>query len=770
MFASGNLGYTPPAPDPGDSGDVYLVANEAAMLALAATKGDKAKRADTGEVYQLVTDDPTQAENWVAVSDLTPAWAAIPDKPTTLAGYGITDAASITLGNVNPATGRAALGLGTADSPSLNGLSVTGVFGLRTEHNGWFGGVNTGGLTVGAFPSPSEPFTEEYFSVGSFGATANAMTVTGLFASFGGVVPGVFSTEEGSGVGNDGQVLYPILFPENVYDTGRAELLWKRNGVVQGAMTLASPTLSGFADASTAAELAIPLLGSAPSYTGGARIFYRSDTQRTYHTNNTGGPVEFVSISASQTLSNKTLSSPTITGTTTSSGMIQSTVVPNSLTGVASIQASSVSPMFELWETDGGTDGKRWDWYANGGVMNFRAKSDDGATSSSVLSVSRSGAASTTATFGAKVVAASALNLGAQTSDVGASPGDMWYRSDTNDLRVRVGTSNYSVVNTSQAQTISNKTLSAPVLSGTVTGTYTLGGTPTISSPTISGTPVFSDQAASRGALGLGAWSTTDISRLDTIAGLSTANALYALDGSGNPHALPLTDIDIQFQSGTDAERLTVTPAMGVPVWTTDTKRLYVGDDSTAGGVPVGAPELPSQTGHAGKVLTTDGTAVSWEASSASSLVTVADYAARHALTSSDVSIGDVVQVSSDGRLYLVANLSELDSAQGYAPLARWMSGPFGTRMGLVLDGSYASETLENRPQIELGGSEGYGGMEAAVVIDGFPVVRMVDVPATPTSSGRVGDIASDGAGGLYVFSDGYPSGKWWKFTGTDSW
>jgi hypothetical protein len=40
-------------------------------------------------------------------------------------------------------------------------------------------------------------------------------------------------------------------------------------------------------------------------------------------------------------------------------------------------------------------------------------------------------------------------------------------------------------------QTLTNKTLTAPVLSGTVTGTYTLGGTPTFTSPTIN-TPTIS--------------------------------------------------------------------------------------------------------------------------------------------------------------------------------------------------------------------------------------------------------------------------------------
>jgi hypothetical protein len=38
------------------------------------------------------------------------------------------------------------------------------------------------------------------------------------------------------------------------------------------------------------------------------------------------------------------------------------------------------------------------------------------------------------------------------------------------------------------AETLTNKTLTAPVLSGTATGTYTLGGTPAVASPVLSGT------------------------------------------------------------------------------------------------------------------------------------------------------------------------------------------------------------------------------------------------------------------------------------------
>lgn len=44
-------------------------------------------------------------------------------------------------------------------------------------------------------------------------------------------------------------------------------------------------------------------------------------------------------------------------------------------------------------------------------------------------------------------------------------------------------------------QTLTNKTLNAPVLGGSVTGTYTLAGTPTISSPTIN-TPTLSGDVA----------------------------------------------------------------------------------------------------------------------------------------------------------------------------------------------------------------------------------------------------------------------------------
>lgn len=54
----------------------------------------------------------------------------------------------------------------------------------------------------------------------------------------------------------------------------------------------------------------------------------------------------------------------------------------------------------------------------------------------------------------------------------------------------------------------------------------------------------------------------------------------------------------LQFRRGTNAERTTITPAQGEPLYTTDTKALYIGDGSTAGGVAVG--------GGGGGTLTVD--------------------------------------------------------------------------------------------------------------------------------------------------------------------
>ena len=44
----------------------------------------------------------------------------------------------------------------------------------------------------------------------------------------------------------------------------------------------------------------------------------------------------------------------------------------------------------------------------------------------------------------------------------------------------------------------------------------------------------------------------------------------------------------LRIRRGTNADRTTITPVQGEPIYTTDTKKLYVGDGTTAGGVVIG--------------------------------------------------------------------------------------------------------------------------------------------------------------------------------------
>lgn len=55
-------------------------------------------------------------------------------------------------------------------------------------------------------------------------------------------------------------------------------------------------------------------------------------------------------------------------------------------------------------------------------------------------------------------------------------------------------------------------------------------------------------------------------------------------------------EANLQFRRGTAAEVAAITPEAGEPVWATDTKRLYVGDGSVTGGVPVGNYPLVGQS------------------------------------------------------------------------------------------------------------------------------------------------------------------------------
>lgn len=100
-------------------------------------------------------------------------------------------------------------------------------------------------------------------------------------------------------------------------------------------------------------------------------------------------------------------------------------------------------------------------------------------------------------------------NIRRQATNPLAAPGTptsvpIYVDSDDNILKMipaGSGTTEVQVIDASTAQTLTTKTLTAPVLSGSVTGTYTLAGTPTFTSPTINtptvASPVITGDAGS---------------------------------------------------------------------------------------------------------------------------------------------------------------------------------------------------------------------------------------------------------------------------------
>lgn len=157
--------------------DTFVVANQTAMLALSgAGVGDYAVRSDTGNTYVLSATPPSTLANWVLLpaptgiasfngrtGAVTPAtgdytFAQIGSKPTTLSGYGITDAEP----TISVATtgdywrgdktfqplNKVAVGLGNVDNTADNSKPL-GTTQLGTLAAG------TGATLIGSVPSES---------------------------------------------------------------------------------------------------------------------------------------------------------------------------------------------------------------------------------------------------------------------------------------------------------------------------------------------------------------------------------------------------------------------------------------------------------------------------------------------------------------------------------------------------------------------------------------------------------------------------------------
>lgn len=114
-----------------------------------------------------------------------------------------------------------------------------------------------------------------------------------------------------------------------------------------------------------------------------------------------------------------------------------------------------------------------------------------------------------------------------------------------------------------------------------------------------------------------------------------------------------------------------------------------------------------------------------------SRVVIVPDQAARLALTTAQVQLGDVVWQDDSSQEYFVVDVSELDSAAGYK-----------TRSTSV--GSIPWANVTGKPT---------------------NLARRVTVPSTSTSSGTWGDFACDDDN-LYVYVGDETTHKWLQFLG----
>jgi hypothetical protein len=141
----------------------FVAANQSAMLALTAERGDVAFRTDSSEVYFLIADDPTQLSNWAL-------WLH-PAIPTTL-----------------PPSGAAGGDLaGTYPSPSVEQLKGRSIAGIP-DIPGFFGddfddnSINTGLWTVtGGVTESSQRLN---IPNGDDALTALAMDMTGRYIIF----------------------------------------------------------------------------------------------------------------------------------------------------------------------------------------------------------------------------------------------------------------------------------------------------------------------------------------------------------------------------------------------------------------------------------------------------------------------------------------------------------------------------------------------------------------------------------------------------------
>lgn len=123
----GPAGPAGPAGIPG----IYDVVSQAAMLALAAEKGDIARRSDLSKCFILSADDPTVLANWKELLTPPDAVQSVAGLTGAIGGSGLKSALAIAAGDVSGLGTLATLGVGAGLTSGGGNLSanVTSVAG-----------------------------------------------------------------------------------------------------------------------------------------------------------------------------------------------------------------------------------------------------------------------------------------------------------------------------------------------------------------------------------------------------------------------------------------------------------------------------------------------------------------------------------------------------------------------------------------------------------------------------------------------------------------
>lgn len=155
---------------------------------------------------------------------------------------------------------------------------------------------------------------------------------------------------------------------------------------------------------------------------------------------------------------------------------------------------------------------------------------------------------------------------------------------------------NDNLVGRATPDTLINKTLTAPVLNGTITGTYTLGGSPTIANVAISGatitTSTFNGNAFTTGSgtLTLGAGKTLTASNTLTLTGTDGSSVAFGTGGTVLYANQSITLSGDVTGSGSTAITTTVAKIAGVSVGTpTGTGNVVMSGSPTLSGTIGGA-------------------------------------------------------------------------------------------------------------------------------------------------------------------------------------